>query len=63
MPDCNFCINLNMSEEEQIDNSKPHICKHYGKRVLHRVTKKSHSGYLYPCAECESDGYFNYRIE
>lgn len=63
MPDCNYCINLNMCEEEQTDNSKPHICKHYGKRVFHRANKNNHSGYLYPCAECENDGNFNYRIE
>ena len=52
-----------MCEEEQTDNSKPHICKHYGKRVFHRANKNNHSGYLYPCAECENDGNFNYRIE
>ena len=62
MPDCNFCLNINISEEEQ-DNGEPHICKHYGKRVLHRTSGKVHNGYLYPCKECKNDGYFNYRIE
>lgn len=63
MPDCNYCISLNMSEDKQEDNSKPHICKHYGKRVFHRTQKLFHSSYLYPCKECENDGYYNYGIE
>lgn len=63
MPDCNICININLKEEEQVNKTKPHICKHYGKRLYHRTSKKVHSSYLYPCVECETDGYINYREE
>jgi hypothetical protein len=61
--DCNNCINLNMTEQEQLklkDNSKNHVCKEYNTRVLHLSSSKNHDPKLHPCTECRADIYRHY---
>lgn len=57
--DCNDCEYLNITEKEQRrtnhGNSIPHFCTKYNKRVIHRASTRRHSGYLYPCEECEKE--------
>jgi hypothetical protein len=55
--DCNDCKYLNITESEQrhIGNHIPHFCTKYNKRVIHRASSRRHSGYLYPCEECEKE--------
>ena len=54
--DCNDCIHLNITEEEQSKDKEPHICKFYNKRVRHMDCNY----YLYSCKECNRDGFENY---
>lgn len=63
MIDCNNCKNLNITEFEQrlLRPNKKHLCKYYNKRVIHRVSKRKHSSYLYPCTQCENDNYKNFK--
>jgi hypothetical protein len=61
--DCNDCINLNITEEEQRelkDNKKWHKCNEYNSQVLHLSNTKDHNPKLYPCMECKSDIYRHY---
>ena len=59
--DCNDCKYLSCTEAEQKHLKQvfgeiiPHICIKYNKRVIHRASNIRHSGYLYPCDECEKE--------
>lgn len=64
MIDCNDCIHLNMTEEQQCDSRKDHICLKYNKRVIHNSynhKSKTHNKKLHPCRECCEDNYENYK--
>jgi len=61
--DCNICINLNITEHEQ-NNSKDkpqHKCKFYNIKVIHRSNSQDHNSKIYPCSQCESDNYINFK--
>lgn len=63
MIDCNNCIHLNITEEEQADKRKDHKCLFYKKRVIHNSYNhetKTHDRKLNPCNECCKDNYKNY---
>lgn len=59
--DCNDCRHLMITEKQQKElkiggfGFAPHICMKYDKRVFHRTQSRFHSGYLYPCEECEKE--------
>lgn len=60
--DCNNCIHLNMTEGEQTDKKEPHICYLYMQRVFHMNPIKfngKHNKFIYPCRQCEDDGFKN----
>lgn len=57
MVDCNNCKNINITEIQQIDKAKDHICKIYNKRVLHNANTKIHDSYIFPCIECKLENY------
>lgn len=64
MIDCNDCIHLNITKEQQCDNRKDHICLKYNKRVIHNSynhKSKTHNKKLHPCKECYEDNYENYK--
>lgn len=67
MPNCNDCQKLNITElqQQKSDGFPPHICTVYGKRVLHRSASAGYHGMLYPCYECEKDGFsrFEERVQ
>lgn len=61
--DCNNCIHLNLTEQQQRelkDNSRWHKCELYNSQVLHLSNKVNHNPKLYPCQECKEDKYINY---
>lgn len=64
--DCNNCKHLNMTELEQTDKRKDHICLKYNKRVFHDGISVrhgiaiKHNSTLYPCWNCWNDNYLNY---
>lgn len=45
---CNECMHLSITEKNQTDKSKYHICTKYGKRVKHN----NEHPLLYKCDEC-----------
>jgi hypothetical protein len=62
--DCNDCEHVSLTEKEQVDNSRPHICNFYRIRVLHRSVLKPRSALhyrLYPCRQCCEDNYANFK--
>lgn len=68
--DCNKCKHLNMKESEQTDNTKPHICTFYHRRVFHHKRNLGvcmngfmHCKELTPCICCENDNYKEYEVE
>lgn len=64
MIDCNDCIHLNITEEQQYDSRKDHICLKYNKRVIHNSynhKSKTHNKKLHPCRECCENNYENYK--
>lgn len=54
---CNYCKNLNMTEEQQerLGTKEPHICLKYGRRVFHRANRPGFHDMIYPCPECEQE--------
>lgn len=60
MVDCNNCKNLNMTEKEQLDKRRYHICLKYNKRVFHNTSNPKHKSTLYPCGDCRCDNYESY---
>ena len=65
--DCNDCEHLMITERQQNElktdgfGFAPHICMKYDKRVFHRIQSRFHSGYLYPCEECEKENDYEQR--
>lgn len=55
--DCNKCKHLNMTEKEQVDKRKDHICLIYNKRVFHNSNTVKHDERLYPCWKCRDNDY------
>jgi len=51
---CNDCKHINMTEEEQKDNSKCHICLKHNVRVIHGCKK---GNYIYPCLKCNGNDF------
>lgn len=63
MVDCNKCKNLNITEEEQTDKKKNHICLKYKTRIYHNSYMiKDTMGKLYPCRDCWNDNYMNFEF-
>lgn len=56
MANCNDCKSLNVVIE-QTDEGKfaNHVCKQYGVSV--RYTAKKFNGYIWPCVECNNNGF------
>ena len=53
MKNCNDCKWINITEEQQQDNSTNHICMKHKVRVIHRNTISNiHHNFIYPCPEC-----------
>ena len=61
IPDCNKCLHISITENEQIDKSMPHVCVYYANRVYYKTTHKEHMSYLYPCVECVNDRFINFQ--
>lgn len=63
-PNCDLCVHIMPNEYRQNKSPRNHhyMCGVYGTRCYHNtsVPRKFHS-YIYPCAECEKDGYKNYK--
>lgn len=61
-PNCNRCANIRPHEYDQ-QAHEPHICTVYNTRCLHRVvrTRQFNHSFIHPCAECEKDGYKQYK--
>ena len=51
---CNDCLFISLTEEEQENTSEKHICLKYDRRVFHRSKTLEHlkHNFLYPCKEC-----------
>jgi len=62
--DCNFCIHLNITEEEQkgAQTNIPHICMYYDMQVYHHANTQPHNAYLHPCRHCSDIAYPNYEV-
>lgn len=62
--DCNDCEHISITEAEQRKrgNQHPHICQCYMKRCKHNIMKRDEV-LIYPCEECITDGYKNFREE
>lgn len=61
MINCNLCINIDYTEQEQHKNKvyvvPEHCCKYYKKRVLHGNQHKGRNDYISPCKQCVKDKY------
>lgn len=58
---CNECININITEEEQLNNKdKFHKCNVYGARLFHRSTFNGYNPNIYPCNKCVEDKYISF---
>lgn len=66
LPDCNNCIWISQTEEEQKKNKGPlcHFCTKYDRRLFHRISSlvhDYHDPYIWPCRACDEDGHVNYQ--
>lgn len=63
LPDCNNCVWISQTEEEQRKNKGPlhHFCTKYNKRLFHRTSRLDHDSYIWPCRACDEDWHMNYQ--
>lgn len=61
MINCNFCINIDYTEQEQhkkgIYTVPEHRCKYYKVRVLHGNQYKGSNNHISPCKQRVEDKY------
>ena len=61
MVNCNLCINIDYTEQEQhkkgIHTVPGHRCKHYEVKVIHGNQHKGRNNYISPCEQCVEDKY------
>jgi hypothetical protein len=68
MANCNECIHLNMTENEQKLFTNPnylayHICKMYGTRVRHNSSNPNlYHDYIQPCNKCNGDSFIKRKV-
>ena len=55
-PDCNNCIHISVTEDEQVIKGVEHECRLYHNRLFHRTNSIKHNSYIYPCHQCLKDG-------
>ena len=63
MLDCNYCVNISLTEWEQDRKGKQfdHTCMCYNTRLFHaQHNPKGYHHTIYPCVECINDDYRNY---
>ena len=54
--DCNDCVYLNLTEEQQEYQGKGiHRCLYYDERVFHRTNSRIHNRLIYPYDKCYND--------
>lgn len=62
MIDCNNCRHINMTETEQVDKRRHHICLKYSRRIFHNANILKSDRKLEPCWNCWNDNYVNYKV-
>lgn len=62
MINCNRCKKISITEKDQhaTGETPPHICMEYKKRVFHHSCRRGFHENIFPCAECEKDGFSHF---
>ena len=54
MENCNECRYINITEEEQTDNKRRHVCTIHVVKLHHKSNNpKIKHTYIYPCDDCD----------
>lgn len=58
MKNCNECKFINITEEEQEKDKKPHVCLKHNTRLFHRNNNpKINHSFIYPCNQCNGENF------